>query len=412
MSYCANENLAEYLRHIAAKDYDSAIACNSEYEIAHYHKLLGYLSRLYTLSDIAKLTPEKREKIYFHWQHIGHTYELYTDFFKYSEYLESLDTYHTEVDFEDVLTILKYEAELSRKNSELQELNEKNRLMVKRYSHSWANLLYPDTVFKVANTLASDPQYKMEALNLMRAYNNETLLRQESYMLELRHSNDSLAVQHHIRKGISRKASENSKSVMELIHYSLEMVLFRVFMEESERANYVRSILSKQGYSVDLIKEDFTEKIIYKQEDIVSWFNRSLFQFSIASDENWNMIFLSSDSGATAFIVEIFTEIFLNALTYGSNAKDSKIKLLLATEASGSSTFLKVMCSNSLDGLAGFTGGTYDGLKSLNELLKMVNFNTRAKTQSSTYLEQTKGSDFSLSLYIAKDLLIKKEVVL
>jgi hypothetical protein len=343
--YCKNKSLVPYLEALQAKDYTGAVEINREHEIAHYHLLLNYLMNIgSSLENVSKLTEEQSKDIYLHCSYMGEVYDL-TQGLTYCKYLESAFAYNCEtVSFQDVLSILKRENQLREKNAMLEKLNQalqeaidsKNE-MIDRHAHNWKHISYPAAVKEVAEKLAEDDKYKAYANKLFKAYNSENILRQEVLMLKLKHSGSSEEIQKQIMTDVLLSNSRTGVNIEKIIEDSLDLVMFRILMEDVDTSINTEKAKTNLSKFKDLrsLRESYNRSfIIKKQGDIslIDWFRQNIFNIEIHIDDNWKAVKVRKDSAAYAQLVEIWIDLFHNAINYGKKEDTGFIKIELKSD--------------------------------------------------------------------------------
>jgi hypothetical protein len=300
-------------------------------------------------------------------------------------------------------------------NKELLKLRARNEEMVRRYSHNWSNLLLPHAIQEVVKVLWQTNQFKNEAMLLRRAYQNETLLSQQSVMLQLRHSDNHHQVQTHIRKGIANSEHSNSIMILDIIRESLEIVLFKIFFSDSrsrtQREQRILDDFEWCGIILEEVSSSLAELMVQDQSPLLQWVNDNLVPLKISVNSEWEKVrLLKEDGGAYALLIEVFTELFKNALTYGKKGDKSCISLSLSDATFGEMAFLKLTMTNETDqGLKSI--GTEHGLSSLDALLQLTNCDLNGKQVKEKYVESSSSSgQYSVDLWIKQNLLLREGI--
>lgn len=321
----------------------------------------------------------------------------------------------TEKDLEEYIALItEKNKKISHLNEELERVTENNRKMVERYSHNWTNLLIPEKVLNVVNTLKNHPELKKEARTLLDAYNQEVLLQQQSRMLEIRHSGNPKEMKQYLRKGrlTSRKAEkdpDNAIQVDEIFNHALQRILFRLlFNEHDARAQYVQGKLEKEGFQLSKLRESYNDLFFTDNPDWSKWLAASIVPFELDKDESWDHIYLVRKSGTVAFIDEIISELLLNMFTYGILSKHTTFKMELGMEELDGLLFYTIQSTNDVDPDNGFTAGTKSGLSSLKTLLNMINFDDDEELLEKNLTQSRNQEAFQVKLVIKQELLYKK----
>lgn len=297
-------------------------------------------------------------------------------------------------------------------NKELEKQRERNEDMVKRYSHNWSNLLLPHTIQKVVKTISGISELSDEAVKLRRAYQNETLLGQQSVMLQLRHSDDYIKVQSHIRKGIARKGEDNVTTMTDVLNDSLEIVLFKIFFSDertrTKRDQRIMDGFQAEGVDIDSFVEALSKLLLENNADLVSFVSEELIPVELSIEGMWKSLrLLKEEGGAYALLIEIFTELFRNVFTYGSKRTQDPIAITLNSEAIGDTPFLSLSFSNKKPDYR-IASGTEEGLDSLESLLEMINVDVNKEFATSFIEVSNRESDYVVQLKLKANLLISR----
>lgn len=420
---CKSKSLVPYLEALQAKDYAGAIEINREHEIAHYHLLLKYLMDIgSSLENVSKLTEEQSKDIYIHCSYMGEVYDL-TKGLTYCKYLESAFDYNFEtVSFQDVLSILKRENQLREKNAMLEKLNEalqeaidsKNE-MIDRHAHNWKHISYPAAVKEVAEKLARDGNYKAEANKLFKAYNSENILKQEVLMLKLKHSGSSEEIQKQIMSDVLLSNSRTGVDILKIIEDSLDLVMFRILMEDVDTSINTEKAKTNLSKFKDLqsLRESYNTYFILKkrgQISVIDWFRQNIFNIEIHLDDNWKVVKVKKDSAAYAQLVEIWIDLFHNAINYGKKDDIGFIKIELNSERLENIDYLTLKIINPVDYDNVIAKGSNQGLASLKSLLEKLNYNEEIERIPSldTGLKGEAGNYYATKIYFQQKLLLKR----
>lgn len=313
--------------------------------------------------------------------------------------------------FSNKMDLIKANGELKKAYANLESLNKKNTAMVRRYSHVWTNILYPDVVLNVANKLLNSKEYEEDAKRLLFAYNNENMMKQQVKMLELRHSDNSVELKTLFRKCIAKNndLSEEIVGLDYLINYAFERVLFRVFMESSERVINIRNEFELIGLDIENLRTDFEKNIIVGRKSCLEWVNENMMKIQILRNGSWDILNIKKNSYACDFIIEVLIEIFINQLTYCSKKINSKSKFGFDEIKFADTEYLRIITSNSIDkGFGNYRGGTEEGIQSLEEVLKMINSNFKGENELERYIEVSKTEEiYNMTILFRRDLFIR-----
>ncbi|MCM3541757.1 hypothetical protein [Priestia megaterium] len=371
--YC----IEEYVE--ARKLFHELIDLDPNIELAHY-----YLCAIYTR--------ERNNKLF-----TSHFHNL-SNFTQKQAFSSKYEKYRPDFSIDPLFMILEF-------NKEILALTESKSQMVKRYSHNWSNLLFPETVLGVAETLIKYEAFQQEAKMLMRTYNNEKLLEQQSTMLELRHSSNTEKVKEYIKKGrLSLRSTEDGWYLRNIIDEGIERVLFKTLLSNKSRPVYIRDKMKKEKLNIEWIRESFEKKFFSGDKKWLEWLEQYLITLKVDIGNGWGEIKLKKDSGAVALLDEIITELLTNVFTYGSKYKGSIVDL----EFYRDHDFLIIKMTNDIDKNCSYTTGTKQGLSSLESLLKIINEDP-SRLCKKFIEDKIEDGKFIINVYIRKELLLKKE---
>ena len=218
---------------------------------------------------------------------------------------------------------------LFRKNCQLeQQLAENIRLsrekqdMMDHYAHSWKHISYPMTVKRVAEELS---RTNLPLANrLFKAYNSERTLQGGLQILQYSISDQPDAVRDAFRQGFYCIGAQVGKSIRQVMEESVDLVLFKVLMEEadgSKKISRCRANLQKQ-HSLEALREQYIRCYIQgegRQESVLDWFNANVFPLEVSVDELWQEIRVKEDDFSDFQLSELFVELFTNVLTHGTD---------------------------------------------------------------------------------------------
>ncbi|HYE82327.1 MAG TPA: hypothetical protein VEG39_09195 [Clostridia bacterium] len=277
-----------------------------------------------------------------------------------------------------IKTILDYRKKYREENQLKSRLLEQNKILTQKYGELWSHLLEPDTLLGVSNKLSGDERLKDYAMKLIVSANNEFIIKNQSLLLLLRYmSNDPSSIRKSFKSGIERPGTDACRDITYYINYSLERVVYKILMHDGSREKFIKMNLEKNGYDTGVLKKKFEDEILfnYVDDDMIDWFNKNLYDIELEVQDAWKDFSIRFDSGAAATILEIFTEIFRNAITYGNKDKSNSIKIVLAKRTLYNNDYLLIKVSNPVDHDFTYTGSSGAGLKSMIELIRLINHN-------------------------------------
>lgn len=221
-------------------------------------------------------------------------------------------------------TLFKAQYKEYLKNRIVRRNAEQKQEMMDYYAHSWKHISYPQIVKEIAEELGNSN--RAIANRLMKAYNSEKTLQRGIQLLQYISSDDTSKVSKEFRNGIAKSGidSENAIDLNCVINDSLDLVVFKLLMVESDDSNTIvrcREKWSKRK-SLDELREDYTNKFLNgvdSENSIMSWVNKNLMSITMNISDNWREVRFKDDCFAVNQFKEILVEIFTNVLLHGEN---------------------------------------------------------------------------------------------
>lgn len=365
-------------------------------------------------SFIAKLTDNTSDKFYHHMTYISTTMkQMLLREIWVPHFFPELKAFSYESSFDQnyISTSSALYDSLTEKNKELEKQEEIKNKMVKQYANTWTNLLFPNWVFEVAKSLIDlsrqdKTNIKDRIQTLMQVYRSEVTLQEECKMLEMTHSGHVDAFKQYIQKGINQPAKENAIPMDQLAATSLARVLNRIFADQrNQRIMKIRDDLKAHGYNLATMENSFYDVILKDEQKVINWFRDQLYSFDlIFKGEAWRQFTVGEESGASAFFSGLFSELFLNAITYGQKDTNSYIRVELGEQTLNDVTYLKLTMTNDT---AKPIGSHRGGLKGWHEKLQMMNSLQEEPDQQKYVTQHIRHAEHTVELFIRKDQLIK-----
>lgn len=295
---------------------------------------------------------------------------------------------------------------LKKQEKKLKQLHERKNTIVEDYTHKWTNLLMPKNVYTSAQILGKD--YPEEFYNiLLHVYNNEFLLRQQSYMLSLRHANKIDELKNYImNQEIPQDAEvKDTYGIDYFVNYALQLVMLRLFFDTSDRFEAIRAGLTANGFAIKNLRHCFYKHVFGNKQSARTWFSQEVYPITFSlEDEAWEEVEIHPATGAAAFLIEVLAELTLNAFSFGLHSNKGALDIQLDLEEIGIDYFLAINYTNKTEQQKIMP---FSGLDSLNELLLMVNRNSLGKNATEQYVhtENNNGS-FHAKVHVAEGLLL------
>ena len=283
------------------------------------------------------------------------------------------------------------------RNRALKKNAAQKKEMMDYYAHSWKHISYPQIVKEIAEELGNSN--RIVANRLMKVYNSERTLQRGIQLLQYISSDDEEKVSKEFKNGIAKSGvnSEKVVSLYKVICDSLDLVIFKILMVESDDSNSIEKCREKWQKKKSLydLREEYTEKFLGSCNDtekIISWVDSNLIDIEIDIDSEWEQVRFQDDSFAVNQFKEILVEIFTNVFLHG----EGYIKLKFASNNCEMLIKEENICSNSI-------AGSRSGISTMQRVLEYINIGTDISCID------TKISDiFEIIIRINKKILIRK----
>lgn len=296
--------------------------------------------------------------------------------------------------------------QLLQEEQELVDLHERKNSIVEDYTHNWTNLLMPSNVYTSAKIIGENYPDELYHI-LMHVYNNEFLLKQQSYMLSLRHAHKVAELKNYIMESaIPADVEIKQKYPIEyFLGYACQLVLLRLFFDSSETFQRIRDNLFENGVDYKEIRPSFYRKVFGEKKSAIEWFSEEIYPITFQYVGNWKEVEVHPATSRAAFLIEILAELTLNALVYGKHSRQGSIEITLMDKTIVDRDFLSIRYTNSFDSIVADDEGM--GLDALNELLLMTNSDMFDENDVSNYVHTSKeNGTFITTVDIAEELLI------
>jgi len=368
---------------VTEKLMDEAIAIYPDYEIPYYFKAIALgrgksdIDRDKILDCLGRLEHDTIIAM-FNSQAVDTPYR----------YLPLIDN-NQGLDWIEIL--LEFNEKIKENTKELDKLNQNSKNMLRRYAHSWSNLLYPEIIENAINGLISIGGYSEEASELRRAFENEILFSQQSYILQSIHENTSEeAYITNIVEGVNTEGE--GKGIEYYISFCLERAVKRLFNES-------------KGYEIN--KCSFLDEVVRGNTDIFEWFKAKCFPFCLGIDENWSTMKIDFNSSAMAFFCDIFISLFVNMLEYGDFSSGNCLKVDFDTEEMNACSYLTIYSRIGAQHQTEAADSSSIGF--IEQLLQKINkpvFTAESKDDTRYLLSGFDNDSYYVKLYIRKNLFL------
>ncbi len=274
--------------------------------------------------------------------------------------------------------------EVIEMNARLQRQMELNQELVRNLSHSSANYLNPDrliqTGLELQNADGVNPgvdDLHIDGHTLLLQSEQETYMSRQLNSLVWRCSADIDSLAQQIRSGLT---TADGVDVSDAVTFAMKSLLARIiFRDQDKRSAFIRKKLNKTEEEWKCIREDFIQDILATRqlewETILSWWNRFIGRLSVSFSDIWGKIRVVREKSFYDLIIEITTELFLNALSHGDLESEIKMTFGEAEEFMGRSGWVYVLCENTVGD--SYPSGRNVGLYTLNETMLLLNGSDR-----------------------------------
>jgi hypothetical protein len=313
------------------------------------------------------------------------------------------------------LTGIEQEQELAEKNKRLElEIKEKENAnhrmqkLVEQFTHTLGNVIFPDTIYQVAERLKNNPECRKDVLLLHEAYHSEIIIKLQGELLRQRYANTNPEKFRVLIRSCRRtpNAADNTKSIEDIFDYAASRVTARFLNQHYAGLNSIRDkILSKKNGSLNDLKQQFEDDILLnKSLRPVEWINQNLRPIQIVEiSPIWKKVLILAESHAEALLFGYFSEILFNAFKYADHDKDEFLRLVFDEKIINDTTYLSCSWKNPVKDKAPSMLGSGKGLDAIQEDLKQLN--DTETTEESLLISQQKNQ-FQVTLFFKKDLLV------
>jgi len=319
------------------------------------------------------------------------------------------------------LANIEQEQELAEKNKRLElEIKEKENAnhrmqkLVEQFTHSLGNVIFPDTIYQVAERLKNNPECRKDVLLLHEAYHSEIIIKLQGELLRQRYANTNPEKFRQLIRSCRRtpNTAEKIKSIADVLDYAASRVTARFLNQHYAGLNSIRDkILSKKNVSLSDLKQKFEDDILLNNSlRPIEWINQNLRAIEITEiSPLWKKVFILSESHAEALLFGYFSEILFNAFKYADHDKDEFLRLVFDEKTINDTTYLSCSWENPVKDKAQSIPGSGKGLDAIQEDLKQLN--DTETTEESLLISQQKNQ-FQVTLFFKKDLLVNELPIL
>lgn len=304
--------------------------------------------------------------------------------------------------------------ELDEKNKRLENANHRMQRLVEQFTHTLGNVIFPDTIYQVAERLKNKPGCRKDVLLLHEAYHSEIIIKLQGELLRQRYANTNPEKFRQLIRSCRRtlNTAEKTKSIEDVLDYAASRVTARFLNQHYAGLNSIRDkILSKKNGSLNDLKQKFEDDILLnKSLSPIGWINENLRPIQIVEiSPIWKKVLILAESHAEALLFGYFSEILFNAFKYADHDKDEFLRLIFDEKIINDTTYLSCSWENPVKDKAPSILGSGKGLDAIQEDLKQLN--DTENPEESLIISQQKNQ-FQVTLFFKKDLLVNELPIL
>ncbi|MCQ8104321.1 sel1 repeat family protein [Methylomonas sp. SURF-2] len=338
-------------------------------------------------------------------------------------FLEDLDSTQTVFSesgsyqqFKDLaLMAYKKEEKLSEINKVLvaeikqkEVLQMKMQKLVEQFTHTLGNVIFPDTIYQVAERLKTNPDCRKDVLLLNEAYHSEIIIKLQAELLRQRYANTNPEKFRQLIRACRRGSDckDKTKSIADILDYAASRVTARFLNQHNASLGSIRDkIIAQKNASLDGLRQQFEDDILLNRTlAAVEWINQNLRPFKVVElSPLWLKAFILAESHAEALLFGYFSEVLFNAFKYADHDAAQFLTVRFDEYVIDGETYLGCSWSNPMGNKPPNGLGTGKGLDAILEDLKQLN-DTDSETKS--LLVSQDDLQFQVTMFFQKDLLI------
>jgi hypothetical protein len=274
-------------------------------------------------------------------------------------------------------------------------------------------VIFPDTIYQVAERLKTNPDCRKDVLLLNEAYHSEIIIKLQGDLLHQRHTNDNPKGFRDLIRSCRRKAEcgDKTKSITDILDYASSRVTARFLNQHNASLGSIRdNILSRKTFSLDDLKQKFEDDILLNRSlGSVEWINQNLRPFKVVYiSPLWQKVFILAESHAEALLFGHFSEILFNSFKYADHTAAEFLTVVFDERLIDGITYLTCSWQNPLGDKAVNSLGTGKGLDAIQEALMQLN---DTQSPSNSLLVTQENQQFQVTMFFKKDLLIDELTV-
>ena len=204
------------------------------------------------------------------------------------------------------------------------------------------------------------------------------------------------------------------REIINLLDESLNLVLFRLLMEQAdtrEESKYNRKIL-QNWLDLETLRENYTNLFITKNNheiNICTWFSENFYTVVLEPCSKWESIRFKKEKALQAMFIGFFINLLQNALNYGKKShEEGWLKIRFDNCTIENKDFLTIEFSNPSQSETAYEEGSGNGLSYMQKSILNLNQCIYPENTYSLTTRQNNGI-FCVKLYFAEKLFIRKE---
>jgi hypothetical protein len=285
-------------------------------------------------------------------------------------------------------------------------LESRMRKLVAQYSHTLGNTLFPENIYKVAEVLKKNADFRNESLILKKQYHAEVLVKHQAEMLRIKHGSDTgEEFQRLILKDrLQEESKEDSVNIIEILDYSAGRVIERLLNQNYLKIKDVRAkLVKKSGMDIDELSNDFENKVFFDQKQTsLNWINDNLAKLKIGEmSSTWEKILIRKDGYTHALLQGHWGEILFNAFKYSDHTKNNLLTIKFDEQVDEEYTWLQMIWENPCKKINKKNSG--EGIEGIAEDLMLLN---KTKDEKFSLYSNNKKNTFQVNLFYRSDMLI------
>lgn len=289
--------------------------------------------------------------------------------------------------------------ELQKAKEELEQASKDKNAVINDFTHTYGNM-QATTLSDIANSLIGlDHDYFKElGRRLLVEFSIKENLTKEVDMLKLRFTDKTSELVDIIRKN-SGNSCKNPVGINDIISGALSRCFFTLFYSTKKLGTTLCKIIFENDESdISDWRNSFEAEVIVGTTNSLDWNNTSGFiPLELKTSDLWDKLYVTNNEYAYLYLTEIFSELFINLMKYGSIDEDTPVELILGENGDT----LTITITNKKNGNdIGY--GTGKGLEIKRNLISKINnyFNIKDEPM---IISETKNS-FTVSISISKKL--------